>query len=61
MLQLLKKKIYPQIIIKIIDYFSLDNEDKNGIHDSAQIDPNAIIGKNVFVGSNTVIDSGVKI
>ena len=47
-------------IIKVLDYFSSD-EKNPGIHDSAQINPNAIIGKNVSIGSNTVIGSDVKI
>ena len=47
-------------IVKVLDYFSL-SEQEIGIHESAQIDPKAIIGKNVFIGPNTVIDSEVKI
>ena len=34
-------------IIKVLDYFSLNDTDETGIHDSAQINPNAIIGKNL--------------
>ena len=39
-------------IIKVLDYFSLndtDDTDETGIHDSAQINPNAIIGKTITV------------
>jgi len=48
-------------IIKVLDYFSLNDADETGIQDSAQINPNAIIGKNVSIGSNSVIGPGVKI
>ena len=47
-------------IVKVLDYFSLSKQEI-GIHESAQIDPKAIIGKNIFIGPNTVIDSEVKI
>lgn len=47
------------IAIILTDFFSTPTED--GIHKTAQIDPDVIVGRNVRIGANTVIDSSVEI
>ena len=45
---------------KISTYFERSPK-PNGIHDTASIDKDAVIGKDVSIGANTVIHGGVKV
>jgi len=50
----------PQLaMIKILDYFSPQSPLQKGIHKTAIIDPDTVLGKGVSIGPYTIIDRGV--
>ncbi len=46
-------------MVKILDYFSPQDPLKKGIHTTAIIDPDTVLGKGVSIGPYTIIDRGV--
>ena len=46
-------------MVKVLDYFSPQYPSQKGIHKTAIIDPNAVLGKGVSIGPYTIIDRGV--
>ena len=46
-------------MVKILDYFSPQYPSQKGIHKTAIIDPDAVLGKGVSIGPYTIIDRGV--
>ncbi|MBC8345813.1 MAG: UDP-3-O-(3-hydroxymyristoyl)glucosamine N-acyltransferase [Candidatus Marinimicrobia bacterium] len=48
-------------IAKILGYFSPQYSTPQGIHDTAIIDPDAVMGKEVSIGPYTIIENGVVI
>jgi len=46
-------------MVKILDYFSPQYPLKKGIHKTAIIDPDTVLGKGVSIGPYTIIDRGV--
>ena len=46
-------------MVKILDYFSPQYPSQKGIHKTAIIDPDAVLGKGVSIGPYTIIDGGV--
>ena len=46
-------------MVKVLDYFSPQYRSQKGIHKTAIIDSDAILGKGVSIGPYTIIDGGV--
>ena len=46
-------------MVKVLDYFSPQYPSQKGIHKTAIIDPDAVLGKGVTIGPYTIIDGGV--
>ena len=46
-------------MVKVLDYFSPQYPSQKGIHKTAIIDPDAVLGKGVSIGPYTIIDRGV--
>ena len=46
-------------MVKVLDYFSPQYPSQKGIHKTAIIDPDAVLGKGVSIGPYTIIDGGV--